>query len=185
MLFVGVAVIVGSNVIFLTVLQVFDGLNSINREMLVIHEGTFPFYDETQVCSLPNIIRVVLHECGVLIITISLGLLAFLTRNIRRKHFKDTKKVNTFIYLDILISYIVFPLLWFFTYHEIQVYLKFIGMNSYAILCQTFLFLPKCWPPLLRHLKLKYLKTALKNKQSTNSKEEKYATHPNVTVALN
>ena len=184
-LYAGVAVIVGSNVIFLTVLQVFDGLNSINREMLVIPEGTFPVYDVTQVCSLPNIIRVVLHECGVSIITISLGLLAFLTRNIRRKHFKDTKKVNTFIYLDILISYIVFPLLWFFANREIQVYLKFIGMNSYAILCQTFLFLPKCWPPLLRHLKLKYLKTALKNKQSTNSKEEKYATHPNVTVALN
>ena len=91
-------------------------------------------------------------------------LLSILTRNIRRKHFKDTKKVNAFIYLFIVISLIDYPLSQFVTNREIQVYLTFIGINSHAILCQTFLFLPKCLPLFLRHLKLKYWKAALKNK---------------------
>ena len=121
-LFAGVAVIVGINVIFLTVLQVLDGFNFINREMLVIPEGAFPFYDVTQVCMSPNIVGLIVYECEFWIVTIILGLLAFLTRNIRRKHFKDTKKVNAFIYLDILITYILIPLLLIFMNRRTPVY---------------------------------------------------------------
>ena len=100
---------------------------------------------------------------GMFLITITV-LLSILTRNIRRKHFKDTKKVNAFIYLFIVNSFIGYPLSQFVTNREIQVYLTFFGINSHAILCQMFLFLPKCLPPFLRHLKLKYWKAALKDK---------------------
>ena len=182
-LFAGVAVIVGINVIFLTVLQVLDGFNFINREMLVIPEGAFPFYDVTQVCMSPNIVGLIVYECEFWIVTIILGLLAFLTRNIRRKHFKDTKKVNAFIYLDILITYILIPLPLVFMNRQTPVYLTFASVNSTATLCQGFLFLPKCLPPLLRHLKLKYWKTAPKNKQSTTS-EEGSTVHTNVGLSI-
>ena len=182
-LFAGIVVIVGINVIFLTVLQVLDGFNFINREMLVIPEGAFPFYDVTQVCMSPNIVGLIVYECEFWIVTIILGLLAFLTRNIRRKHFKDTKKVNAFIYLDILITYILIPLPLVFMNRQTPVYFTFASVNSTAILCQGFLFLPKCLPPLLRHLKLKYWKTAPKNKQSTTS-EEGSTVHTNVDLSI-
>ena len=114
----------------------------------------------------------IVTEIDIMFLNTITVLLSILRRNIQRKHFKDTKKVNAFIYLFIVISLIGYSLSQFVTNREIQVYFTFIGINSHAILCQTFLFLPKCLPPFLRHLKLDYWKTALKNKQSTTSKEE-------------
>ena len=168
-LFAGVIIMVGIDIIFLTFLQVFNGNNSINNEILVTPEASFPFYEVNQVCIPPHLFGSIIYECEILFITIVLVLLAILTRKIRRQHFKDTKKVNAFIYLNVLITYTLLPLPLIITNHRIRVYLTFAAENSTAILCQMFLFLPKCLPPLLRHLKLKYWKTAPKNKQSTTT----------------
>ena len=170
-LFAGVLAIVGANIIFLTVLQVVGGSNGVNNEMLVIPEGSFPYYEVVQACRPTNIITIALFQCEALFFSIAVVVLAILTRKIRRQHFKDTKKVNMFIYLDFLIAYTLLPLAQVITNHEIQVYLLFASSNSAAILCQMFLFLPKVLPPLRKHLKLKYWKTAPKNKQNTTSEE--------------
>ena len=170
-LFAGVVVIVGTNIIFLTVWRVFGGVKRMNIEMLVTPEDSFPYYEVIQTCTLPNIIYVVyLIEVAVLYIIVVL--LAILTRKIRRQHFKDTKKVNIFIYMNALISYILLPLSLIITNRDIQVYLTFAEINIHAILCQMFLFLPKCLPPLRRHLKMKHQKATSKIKQRTTSKEE-------------
>ena len=168
-LYTGVLIIVGTNIIFLTVLQVVGGRNGVNIEMLVTPEASFPFYEVIQVCIPPHLFGSIIYECEILLITIILVVLAILTRKIRRQHFKDTKKVNVFIYLNVLITYTLLPLPLIITNRRIQVYLTFAVENSTAILCQMFLFLPKCLPPLLRHITLKYWKIAPKNKQSTTT----------------
>ena len=151
-LFAGILAIVGTYIIFLTVLQVVSTRNGVNFEMLVIPEGSFPYYEVVQACSPPNVTTFTLFECGILFFNIAVVVLAILTRKIRRQHFKDTKKVNMFIYLDFLVFYTLLPLLVIITNREIQVYLLFVTSNSTAFLCQMFLFLPKVLPPLRRHL---------------------------------
>ena len=170
-LFAGVLAIVWANIIFLTVLQMIGGFKGMNIEMLVTPEGSFPYYEVVQACIPPNTITIILFESEALFFNIAVVVLAILTRKIRRQHFKDTKKVNIFIYLDIFLFYTLLPLSVIITNHEIQVYLRFLASNSTAILCQMFLFPPKVLPPLRRHLKLKYWKTTLKNKQNTTSEE--------------
>ena len=165
-LFAGVLAIVGASIIFLTVLQVVGGSNGVSIEILVTPEGSFPYYKVVQACTPPNIIAIAIFDS---LCNISAVVLAILTRKIRRQHFKDTKKVNTFLYLDLLIFYILLPLSVIITNHEVEVYLRFVASNSTAILCQVFFFLPKILPPLLRNLKLKYWKTVPKNEQSTTS----------------
>ena len=171
-LYAGVVVIIGINLTFLTLLQVFDSVTFTNDEMLVTPEGAFPFYEVTQICTSPNIIGLILYDCEYFFLTIILVLLALLTRKIQRQHFKDTKKVNTFIYMEILIVYIFVPISMVIRNREIQVYLTFAGDNSTAILCQVILFLPKCLPPFLRHLKLKCWKRAPKKKQMLSANDE-------------
>ena len=102
-----------------------------------------------------TIIAGVVFECEVSLFNIAVIVLAFLTRKIRRQHFKDTKKVNAFLYLYFLIVYSFGPLSVIITNPEAQIYIVLVTSNSTAILCQVFLFLPKILPPLLRHLKLK------------------------------
>ena len=164
-LFAGTMVIVGANIIYLTLWSVLGGATNINNNtMLVTPEGSFPHYEVTHTCIPPSTTLIVLDSLQIVFLYIIVVLLAILTRNIRRQHFKDTKKVNMFIYLDIL-TYIIlsFPLM--ITNPEIQVYFRFVEINSHAIICQMFLFLSKCLPPLLRHLKLMYWKTTAKDKQ--------------------
>ena len=171
-LFAGILLIVGASIIFLILWRVLGGVYRINNLMLVTPEGSFPYYVITQACTPPSIVFAVLDPLQIVLIYIIVVALAIVTRKIPRQHFKDTKKVNMFIYLEVLITCILLSLSMIITNREIRLYLTFAQVNSHAVFCQTFLFLPKCWPPLLRHLKLKYLKTALKNKQSTTSKEE-------------
>ena len=170
-LFAGVLAIVGAYLIFLTVLQVIGGSYGASTETLVTPEGSFPYYEVVQACSPTNIVAQALFECEVFLLIVTVVVLAILMRKIRRQHFKDTKKVNTFLYLDLLITYIFGPLPFIITNPETRFYLRFVTAYSTAILCQVFLFLPKVLPPLLRHLKLKYWKAIPKNEQSTTNNE--------------
>ena len=180
-LFAGILLIVGVSILFLTLRSVLGSDNRTNNVMLVSPEDSFPHYDIIQSCAPPNMVFAVLDFLQIVLLYLIVVLLAILTRKVRLQHFKDTKKVNAFIYSDILITGILLPLSIIIT--DSEVYITFGQVNSHAVLCQMFMFLPKCWPPLCRHLKLKYWKTALKNKQSTNSKEGN--TNPNDTLAPN
>ena len=78
-------------------------VKGINTEMLVTPEGSFPYYVVIQACNPPNITAVVLFECEASLLTTIIVIFAVLTRKIGWQNFKDTKKVNTFIYLDFLV----------------------------------------------------------------------------------
>ena len=63
-LFCGILVIVGANIIFLTVWMAFGGITGINIMMLVTPEDSFPYYEVTQVCNTQSMIFLKLILCS-------------------------------------------------------------------------------------------------------------------------
>ena len=55
-LFAGVLVIVGANIIFLTVWMAFGGITGINIMTLVTPEDSFPYYEVIQACNTQSMI---------------------------------------------------------------------------------------------------------------------------------
>ena len=80
--------------------------------------------------------------------------LAFKTRKIRMKHFKDTKKVNAFLFMNILLVCVGIPFWWVLrTVNDSSSRIfPYIGFAGIAILCQLLLIAPKVIPPLTRML---------------------------------
>ena len=92
------------------------------------------------------------------ILYLSLLLLAFKTRKIRRENYKDTKKVNAFL-LSITIDLCLSAPLWWVLQTvgnptESKAVLA-IGYGLAATACQFYLIAPKTIPPFSRHLRLK------------------------------
>ena len=89
---------------------------------------------------------------------LALVVVAVKTRNVRLRHYKDTKKVNAFIYilnLNIFFTVSYWALLRFITKRHISGIISHIGHSALVILCQAFLFAPKVFPPLWRSLSKK------------------------------
>ena len=90
---------------------------------------------------------------------IALAVVAFKTRKVRLRHYKDTKKVNAFIFilnLNIFFTVSYWALLRFITTkRHISGIISHIGHSALVILCQALLFAPKVFPPLWRHLSKK------------------------------
>ena len=134
----------------------------------VVDEFTIQEVETYQATASPPYIEVVLYcgsehlnvwlslvvaEVGVLIFVVAI--LAFKTRKIRQKHFKDTKKVNMYLFMNILLICEVFPLWWVvreLNYSASSVISLYIGYAGSATLCQLLLFVPKVMPPLMRQL---------------------------------
>lgn len=113
-----------------------------------------PRYEVQQLCHSDHLslwLGVLLGKLGVLF-TIVL-FLAIKTRKIRKSNFKDTKKVNIYIFSTIAIVITFMTLFFLFNSTEnalaahLMVYLAF-GVT--ALLCQLFLFVPKVTSPLLK-----------------------------------
>lgn len=83
------------------------------------------------------------------LVMISVIFLAIQTRHIKRKHFKDTKKVNILIF-SVSITCAAFIPLWIILFavgYDIGAYIcRCIANMAVAALCQVFLFLPKILP---------------------------------------
>jgi hypothetical protein len=89
---------------------------------------------------------------------IALVVVAFKTRKVRLRHYKDTKKVNAFIFilnLNIFFTVSYWVLLRFITKRHISGIISHIGHSALVILCQALLFAPKVFPPLWRSLSKK------------------------------
>lgn len=89
---------------------------------------------------------------------LALAVVAFKTRKVRFRHYKDTKKVNAFIFilnLNIFFTVSYWALLRFITKRHISGIISHIGHSVLVILCQTLLFAPKVFPPLWRRLSKK------------------------------
>ena len=97
---------------------------------------------------------------NILILITVLLIVAVKTRNIRQTHFKDTKKVNAFLFL--LVTVIILTLAYWMIfrtigakkgYSDITLHLAHIII---VVSCQGFLFAPKVLPPLMRSVSKKY-----------------------------
>jgi len=91
---------------------------------------------------------------GIIILVVMF--LAIQTRHVKRSHFKDTKKVNAYIFTVVAIIAIAIPLWYILSQTQIRSELGghiawVVGYLSIAILCQLFLFAPKTLPLLNKH----------------------------------
>ena len=167
------AIIVGADVLLLLVWALTDTYQIQDYEVYE-PDAEPPYYEVMQFCSCNYLqiwLAVILGEIGVLLLCVFL--LAVMTRKIRLQNFKDTKKVNMYIFLMVMIICILIPL-WIIlrnagnpTGSNLVIYL---GFGATAFLCQLFLFLPKIVPPLfLRHVKYKATETEQSRREKTES----------------
>lgn len=115
---------------------------------------TPPHYQIHQYCSSTHLgvwLGLVLGKLGVLFLAVFS--LAILTRKIHRSNFKDTKKVNIYIFSTMMV--VVTHISLFFLFKSINnaiathlmIYLAF---SVTGLLCQVFLFVPKVISPILK-----------------------------------
>ena len=115
-----------------------------------------PYIEVVQYCSSNYLyiwLIIVLAEVGILIFVVAI--LAFKTRKIRRNHFKDTKKVNVYLFMNILLICVIIPFWWVLRAvndSSASVVILYLGYAGSATLCQLLLFVPKVMPPLMRQL---------------------------------
>ena len=158
-LFIVVLLIVGIEATLLLTWSLVDVFTI--RKVETYQAAASPPYNEVvQFCScnyLQTWLTLVVGEVGILMFAVAF--LAFKTRKIRRQHFKDTKKVNVYLFINILLICTVAPL-WFVlrtsrvndpTSGPGTIVLN-IGYAGTATLCQLLLFAPKVIPPLTRQL---------------------------------
>ena len=119
-----------------------------NHKDYVNRPGKLPYYVATVTC----------HTSGVWLVATGLysGVLLFLvvilavaTRHIKKDNFKDTKKVNTFIFLVVIIIVTNVSLLVFF--HEVGIQTgadiaEWLPSFTISMFCQVCLFIPKTVP---------------------------------------
>ena len=120
------------------------------------HHDTPPHYEIRQYCTSNNIavwFALTFGKVGVLFAIVLF--LAIKTRKIQRENFKDTKKVNIYIFVTVLIVATLIPV-WFLLVGTenlkgtgIVIYVAF---GATGLLNQLMLFTPKVFPPMLRSL---------------------------------
>ena len=96
------------------------------------------------------------------VLIFALAVIAVVTRKVRMQHFKDTKKVNVLLFI-LCFGIIVCLSYWLLlqslkTKHYIATLPLHIGHSALIILFQTFLFVPKVFPPIWRYSKQKFIR---------------------------
>ena len=147
--------IVGVEAVILLVWTAADAFTIEDVEIYQVSTAQ-PYYEVAQFCSSRSLrtwLTLVFSEIGVVMLFVAL--LAYKTRKIRRKHFKDTKKVNTYIFTSILLICVSITQWWVLrtnNYPAASLVTVFVNFGGNAVLCQILLFVPKVMPPLVRHL---------------------------------
>ena len=122
---------------------------NISTQYVVALQKT-PYYAERTYCSSksPEVwLAVTLVYSGVLLFMVML--LAILTRHIRNSEYKDTKKVNVFIFIVVMTLAITILLWLVFSSLEIEIggnITEWLTSFSVAMLCQVCIFVPKLLP---------------------------------------
>ena len=151
-----VLIIVGSVGILLLVWSLVDVFTIREVDVDTDQAGTQPYIEVMLFCYSDYLevwFTLSFSEVGILILVVAF--LAFKTRKIRLKQFKDTKKVNVYIFMTILLICLAIPFWWVLrTVNETALSLVWvsIGYGGAATLCQLLLIAPKVIPPLTREL---------------------------------
>lgn len=115
-----------------------------------------PHYETTLHCSCNSVVLWILASrlySGLLILMVVH--LAIQTRHVKKSVYKDTKKVNIFIFLAVICFTTMLPLWVIFLGKRIEVGAatsEWVSLYSIPILCQTCLFVPKTLPVIVRKL---------------------------------
>ena len=113
-------------------------------------------YDEKvfveKYCDYQKTIWFTLHVVYSGVIRLLLVIFSVLTRNIRRQHFKDTKKVNLFVYMNIPFGALLLASPVITTDRTLRAILYYVSLTGLVILYIMLLIAPKVWPPCIRKL---------------------------------
>ena len=153
-----VLLIVGGDIVLLLIWFNVDPFTV--KDVIVYRpNGHPPHYEISQYCTSSNIgvwFALIFGKVGILFAIVLF--LAIKTRKIQRENFKDTKKVNIYIFITVLIVAMLIPV-WFLLEGTgnvggtgIVIYMAF---GTTGVLCQLMLFAPKVLPPLLRSMGFK------------------------------
>ena len=156
-LFAMIALIVGGKVFLLIVWNAIDvnHIEDIPNPVLTLNDDGFLQYNVFQQCySEYQLMWVALIVIYTLLICLALALVSYITRKIRRANYKDTKKINAFLFTALIVILPTIALWWVFRFvglYQASTIASTVGYSSTPILCQVFLIIPKIGPGLKRH----------------------------------
>ncbi|CAI8020800.1 hypothetical protein GBAR_LOCUS12404, partial [Geodia barretti] len=134
-----------------------------------------PYYEVIQHCHSNHF--VVWIGITITYTAILIGFLAFVsykTRKIRRKDFKNTKKINVLLSVVVISMAVLLPLWWVFRSVGNTVMSRVVIVSLYLIIpmsCQVCLFCPKTLPPLMRSVSQCLCKKRHVNRERRKSRE--------------
>ena len=151
--------------ILLIIWNSIDPIHSVlNRNYIPDSFGKLPHYVATMKCTSDSsniwLVVTMLYSGTLLVFVV---ILAIMTRHIKNDMYKDTKKVNFFIFSVILVLAIAVPLQIVFndlSNHTIALVAEWLAFFSVPLLCQICLFVPKTLPLILRMLHFARLQSA-------------------------
>ena len=146
-----VLVIVSPSVLILTVWTITD-----NFDVTFTYTSNHGYTEVEKECGPFNSVWYILLALYGAVLSLGLLILAIKSRRIRHKHFKDTKKVNMFLFLFNITVLMTFGYWWFLERSNSARYIAYtpihIGLSVVIMLCQLLLFAPKVLPPFKRYL---------------------------------
>ena len=177
-----VLLIVGSDLVLLIIWFCVDPY-TVKEDTHYKHLETPPHYEITQYCTSDGKIEawfsLIFGKVGILFAIVLF--LAIKTRKIQRENFKDTKKVNIYIFITVLIIATLIPV-WFLLKGMGNVIgigiVIYVAFGATGLLNQLMLFTPKVFPPVLRSLgcniypspRSKLQKATIRRKDTSNSR---------------
>ena len=124
----------------------------------VVYIGESGYYKVTQYCHSQEVsVWLSLTVVYSTVLCICLVVLAYKTRKIKRSNFKDTKKLNALI-TGVITTSVIGTALWgvlrLAGLFQASKVVGSLGYTVIPVLCQVLLFLPKLYPPFMRHIKM-------------------------------
>ena len=153
-LFLGVMLLCSVGVLILILWTAIDIIHLETSEMYVPNAQP-PYYMATTRCSSTNLgiwLAAAFSYTGVIILLVMF--LAIQTRHVKLQNFKDTKKVNAYIFTTVIVLAIVLPL-WYVFDTRVNSLIGghialTVGFLSVGVFCQLLLFAPKTIPLLCK-----------------------------------
>ena len=148
-LFIYILLICSVPIFILIVWAVVDPLH---REVLItyVESAQPPHYVELSYCNSNNIVVwIIVHFAFLIVLVLMVMFLSIQTRHIKRQQFKDTKKVNVFVFGSVIIAALCIPLWFVLTITGIGLGSFIVNWLSYSCVtlhCQLCLFVPKTVP---------------------------------------
>ena len=155
-LFAMIALIVSGKLLILSLWSAIDLYHTVEVLELATDGYGLPYYTVFERCySQYVVVWLLIIFAYSFAVSIPLLILAYRTRKIKQehlRHFKDTKKINAFIFFLVMFGGVGIPLwtiLWIVSESQmIDAYVVFAGLTGVSVMCQVFLIIPKIGPVL-------------------------------------